>query len=43
MKEEQDFVPSFLESEGSFKDVQVKLNITYQKAKQILSEVLKSI
>jgi len=39
-KEEQDFVALFLVSEGSFKDVQAKLNISYQRAKQMLSEIL---
>lgn len=37
---EQEFVALFLASEGSFKDVQAKLNITYHNAKQTLSEIL---
>jgi hypothetical protein len=39
-KEELEFVNQFLQSEGSFKEVQEKLGITYQKAKQNLSEIL---
>ena len=39
-KDEQAFIYLFLQSEGSFKDVQTKLGITYLKAKQILSEIL---
>jgi len=39
-KEEQEYIAIFLKSEGSFKDVQTKLGITYLKAKQILSEIL---
>jgi len=39
-KDEQAFIYLFLQSEGSFKDVQTKLGITYLKAKQMLSEIL---
>lgn len=39
-KDEQAFTYLFLQSEGSFKDVQAKLGITYLKAKQILSGIL---
>jgi len=42
-KDEQDYVALFLQSEGSFKEVQSKLNITYLKAKQILSEILSKL
>lgn len=39
-KEEQEYVAIFLSSEGSFKDIQGRLNISYQKAKQMLSDIL---
>lgn len=39
-KEEQEFLAFFLQSEGSFKDVQGKFNITFLKAKQMLSDIL---
>ena len=39
-KDEQNYLALFLQSEGSFKDVQAELGITYQKAKQILSDIL---
>jgi len=39
-KEELHFVNIFLANEGSFKDVQNELDITYQKAKQQLADIL---
>jgi len=39
-KDEQKYLALFLQSEGSFKDVQAELGITYQRAKQILSNIL---
>jgi len=39
-KEELEFVSWFLQSEGNFKDVQGRLNITYHRAKQILADIL---
>ena len=39
-KDEQEFIDLFLASEGNFKDVQGQLNITYQKAKQMLANIL---
>jgi hypothetical protein len=39
-KEEQEYVALFLQNEGSFKDVQEAMDITYQKAKQMLSAIL---
>ncbi len=39
-KEEMAYVNLFLLNEGSFKDVQAQLGITYLKAKQILSDIL---
>lgn len=39
-KDEQKYLALFLKSEGSFKDVQSELGITYQRAKQMLSDIL---
>ena len=39
-KEELDYVTLFLQSEGSYKEVQAELGITYLRAKQILSDIL---
>ena len=39
-KDEQEFVALFLLNEGSYKEVQGNLNITYQKAKQTLADIL---